>query len=110
MHTKCVDDRCRFVDRGVPLCNGKAIPIKTADERQHMLIAQNATIAQTNVGIDDFNIMNILKTHIMIEMLTRGTLAHAQVFSMCISFPSEALKITFEKCPSEPRELMKYKI
>ena len=29
---------------------------------------------------------------------------------MCISFPSEALKLTFEKCPSETHETMKYQI
>ena len=37
-----------------------------------------------------------------------GFRACPKVFSMCISFPREALKLTFEKCPSELHETMKY--
>ena len=48
-----------------------------------MLSAQNAAVAQTTVGIDDFNVVKIQKTHKMLEMLTRGTFAHAQKYSAC---------------------------
>ena len=67
----------------LPFCSGKTIPIKTADERQHILSAQNASVAQINVGIHDFNFMNMQKTHNMLEMLTRSTFAHAQKSSTC---------------------------
>ena len=42
-------------------CSVETIPIKTAYERQHILTAQNATVAQTIVGIDDLNFMKILQ-------------------------------------------------
>ena len=67
----------------LPFCSGKTIPNKTAYERQHILSAQNATVAETNVGIDDFNFMEMLKTHNMLEIVTRGTFAHAQNSPAC---------------------------
>ena len=41
----------------LPFCSGQTIPIKTAYERRHIASAQNATVAETVVGIDDFNFM-----------------------------------------------------
>ena len=35
--------------------SGKTIPNKTTYERLPIVTAQNATVAQTNVGIDDLN-------------------------------------------------------
>ena len=48
-----------------------------------MLSAQNAAVAQTIVGIDEFNFMKMQTTHNMLDMLTRGTFAHAQKSSAC---------------------------
>ena len=42
-----------------------------------MLSAQNPTVAETIVGIDDFNFMEIQKEN------TRGTFVHAQKSSAC---------------------------
>ena len=83
-------------------CSGKTIQIKTTYERPHILIARNATVAQTKVGIDDCNCMTMLKTHNVLHMFTTGGFAHAQIYNMCISCPNKALKHTFEKCASEP--------
>ena len=60
------------------LLSGKTIPIKTTYERQHVVTAQHATVAQTTVGIDDLNCMNMMNTHNVLHMLTTGTFAHAQ--------------------------------
>ena len=43
-----------------------------------MLSAQTATVAQTIVGIDDLNCMNMSKTLNVLHMLTTSTFAHAQ--------------------------------
>ena len=64
-------------------CNGKAIPIKTTCERLHISTAQNATVSQTTMGIDDFSFMNMFKSNNVLEMLTTGTFAHAQKSSTC---------------------------
>ena len=48
-----------------------------------MLNAQNASVAQTIVGTDDFNCMKIMKTHNVLDMLATGTFAHAQKSSTC---------------------------
>ena len=49
----------------------------------HISSARNAAVAQTIVGIDEFNFMKMQKTHNMLEMFTRGTLAHTQKSSAC---------------------------
>ena len=64
-------------------CNGKTITIQTTYERPHMLSAQNATVAQTIVGIHDLNYMKMMKTHKVVHMLTTGTFAHAQKSATC---------------------------
>ena len=64
-------------------CSGNTIPIKTTYERTHMLTAQNATVAQTNVGIDDFNCMKMMRAQNVLHMLTTGTFAHAQKSTTC---------------------------
>ena len=64
-------------------CSRNTIPINTTYERPHLLIAQNATVAQTNVGIDDFNCMKMMKTHNVLDMHTTGTFAHAQNSTTC---------------------------
>ena len=65
------------------LCSGKMIPITTTYECPHMLIAQNATVAQTIVGLDAFNCMKIMKTHNVLYMVTTGTFTHAQKSTTC---------------------------
>ena len=45
----------------LPFCNGKTIPNKTTDERQHVFNAQHAAVAQTIVGIDDLHFMKMQK-------------------------------------------------
>ena len=64
-------------------CSGKTPPIKTTDARLHMLTAQNATVAQTIVGINDLNCMKMMKTHNVLHMSTTGTFAHAQQSTTC---------------------------
>ena len=48
-----------------------------------MLTAQNATVAQTIVGIDDLNLMKMMKTHNVLHMLITGTFANAQMSTTC---------------------------
>ena len=82
-------------------CNGKRIPIQTTYGRPHMSTAQNATVAQATVGIDDFNFMKIMETHNVLEMLTTGTSAHAHDSSAC-AFQSlvKLLSIRFRASPN----------
>ena len=92
-------------------CSGKTIPIKTINERPHILTAQNASVSQTSVGIDYCNFVKVLAKRNVLHMLTTSTFVHAhQIFNMCITFPSEALKHTFKKYPSELHQTMKYRI
>ena len=63
--------------------SGKTIIINTAYERPQILIAQNAYVAQTSVGIDDLNCMRIMKTHNVLYMHTTSTFAHATHSKTC---------------------------
>ena len=61
------------------LCSGKTIPIKTAYERQHILPAPNAAVAQTFVGIDDLNFMKMWNTHTHTICLRCSPQAHLRM-------------------------------
>ena len=43
-------------------CSGKTMIIKNTDGRQHLSTAQNASGAQTTVGIEYFSVMKMLKS------------------------------------------------
>ena len=45
----------------IQFCRGKTILIKNNYERPHVLTAQNANVAQINVGIEYFSFMNVLE-------------------------------------------------
>ena len=64
-------------------CSGKTTPIQTTYERRHILTALNATVAQTIVGIDYYNFIEIMGKYNVLDMLTTDTFAHAQQSSAC---------------------------
>ena len=73
IYIQCFDDHGKLVNTGAPALQWETSLIKMTYERLHMLTAQNATAAQTIVGIDDFSFMRMLKKHSVLEMLTRHT-------------------------------------
>ena len=76
MHTIYTFTLCVFILAAIlhivalQFFGGKTIQIQTAYERQQIVTAHNATVAQTIVGIDDFMFMNMSKTQNVLEMLT----------------------------------------
>ena len=86
-------------------CSGKTIPIKNNYENPKIPTTQNAGVAQTTMGIDDFRFMKLLKHRNVLAMFTSGTFAHAQVSSACafqflVKLLGTLKKIRFKTSPN----------
>ena len=79
IYTLCFYYRGHVVNSGAPILQWEddSNP-KTTYERPHMLTAQNASVAQTTVGINDYICTKITKTHNVLDMLILLFYIHIQ--------------------------------
>ena len=91
------------------LCNGKTIPIKTTYERPLFFDCTTCNCCSNHCGHRWFELHeNDENTQCASYAYQRHICACPKVYNMCISFPGEALKHTFEKYASEPYQTMRY--
>ena len=111
IYTSCFDSRGRFVDSGTPI-------LQWEDDSN-----QNCLWTPTDFDCTKWNWWsnhcghrwfkfhkNVENTQYAWDAHQRHICSCPKVFIMCISFSSEAPKLTFDTCPSEPHETMKYLI